>query len=251
MEVFRVEKMRKTFGAWTLRVSDFVLEAEASWAVVGASGSGKSVFLKCALGFMETDESALYVQGAQTSSSSVLQTLHRLVGPVGIVFQGTALFDGMTVLENVAFAVMQVCKVGKTEAVKRAKSALERVGLDASVADVFQEALSGGMKRRVSVARALAICPKIVVLDEPTAGLDPVSSLGIAHLLESLRREEALTMITVTHDLALARRVATNVLMIDSGSVAWSGAQRDFFTTDHPQVAAFLHAAQDVCTPVL
>lgn len=200
-----------------------------SLVIIGGSGTGKSVLLKCILGLMQPDSGTISVDGKAGIDLT----------RVGMLFQGAALFDSLPVWENVAFALLQG-PMTRAQARTHAIATLARVGLGADVADIFPAALSGGMRKRVGMARAIATDPAILFFDEPTAGLDPIMSGVINQLIRDTVRDMGVTAITITHDLASLHTIADRVAMLHAGRVQWIGTHEAMTTADDPYVQQFI-----------
>lgn len=197
--------------------------------VIGASGSGKTLLLKCVVGIEPYDGEILIDGGGPV-----------LADRFGMQFQQSALFDSMSVWENIAFRVLQRGQTTPQEAKRSAAAFLLRLGLPATTADLFPSDLSGGMQKRVGLARAAFDRPDFLILDEPTAGLDPIMSSAIAALINDLSAPQSVTTLSVCSDLATVRRIADRVVMLDRGAVVWSGAATELETTDNPYVRQFV-----------
>lgn len=197
--------------------------------VIGASGSGKTLLLKCVVGIEPYDGEILIDGGGPV-----------LADRFGMQFQQSALFDSMSVWENIAFRVLQRGQTTPQEAKRSAAAFLLRLGLPATTADLFPSDLSGGMQKRVGLARAAFDRPDFLILDEPTAGLDPIMSSAIAALINDLSAPQSVTTLSVCSDLATVRRIADRLVMLDRGAVVWSGAATELETTDNPYVRQFV-----------
>jgi phospholipid/cholesterol/gamma-HCH transport system ATP-binding protein len=225
----------KSFGSnRVLRGVSLTVARGESLVVIGGSGTGKSVLLRCLLGLERADSGRVVVAGMTDPEPAALAR------HVGMLFQGGALFDSLPVWHNVAFRLIQ----GRGGLSRRAAHAvavekLARVGLGASVADLYPAELSGGMQKRVGLARAIAGDPPILFFDEPTAGLDPIMSTVINRLIRGIVTEMGATAITITHDMRTLRDVADRVAMLDQGRVHWQGTADQALTTDDPVMRQF------------
>ena len=191
-----------------------------SMVIIGASGQGKSVILKCLLGLTKPNSGKILLNGIDPSSAQKNVILSR----VGMLFQGGALFDSLPIWQNVAFRYLHgKQKINVSEAKKIAIKKLERVGLKKSFADNFPSELSGGMQKRVALARAIATQPEIIFFDEPTTGLDPIMSQVINDLIRELVVELGITAVTITHDIQSVRSIADEVTLLHDGIIQWSG----------------------------
>jgi len=232
--VFKSFGDKKVLSGVSLKIG-----AGESFVLMGRSGCGKSVLLKCLLGLIDVDKGSLKMDGVSIVNESVAQQYERM-SKIGMVFQGSALFDSLTVWENVAFRLLITHHLSRQAAYDRALETLERVQLDARVAQLLPSDLSGGMKRRVALARAIILKPKFLFLDEPTAGLDPVFSKLIAHLIRDCHQALGSVTFTITHDLHLARTIADRIGMLEEGKIVWTGSASDLSITSNPDVAAFV-----------
>ena len=191
-------------------------------AVLGRSGTGKSVLLKLIIGLQNPDGGSICIQG-QESSGLGLNEMNRLRVKMGFLFQHAALYDSLTVEENVAFPLARHTKMSESERSERVKELLRSVGMEQDLNKMPSD-ISGGMQKRVGLARALALQPEILLLDEPTAGLDPITSSEIDNLVLKLQKEHDLTSVVVTHDLQSARIIADRLALLDKGKVAMEGS---------------------------
>ncbi|WP_018000398.1 ATP-binding cassette domain-containing protein [Paracoccus sp. N5] len=210
-----VRGLCKSFGA--KRVLDRVdldLGAGESLVVIGGSGTGKSVLLRCILGLETPDAGSIMWNGAPIGPSFMDQ--------FGMLFQNAALFDSLPVWRNVAFRLLRVMPKARARAVALEK--LARVGLGAEVADLYPAALSGGMRKRAGLARAIAADPRVIFFDEPTTGLDPIRAATINALIRDIVDETGATAITITHDMSSVRAIADRVALLDQGRLRWQGS---------------------------
>jgi len=223
---------------------DLSVEAGRSLVIIGGSGQGKSVTLKVALGLMQPDAGEIALDG-QDVSRLPAAARRRLFSRFGVLFQGAALFDSVTVWENVAFRLINADGVGRKAAKARAIEALERVRLDAEVADLFPGELSGGMQKRVGLARAVVATPEILFFDEPTTGLDPITAAAINALIVEQVRRLGCTAVSITHDLASARTIGDEIALLHDGRIVWRGAPADLDATSDPRVRQFVDGLPD------
>ena len=237
----QVRGLRKAFGPKVvLDGLDIDVAAGESLVVIGGSGTGKSVLIKNIIGLMEADAGSIKVDGEEVttmSASERKQTMHKF----GMLFQGAALFDSLPVWENVAFGLIQVDKIPRAEAHDKAIDTLARVGLPPEVGALLPSELSGGMQKRVSLARAIATQPDIIFFDEPTTGLDPIMGSVIDNLIVESVRGLGATALSITHDMASARRIADRVAMIYGGKIIWTGPVADIDHCDNAFVDQFVH----------
>jgi phospholipid/cholesterol/gamma-HCH transport system ATP-binding protein len=215
-----------------------------SLVIIGGSGSGKSVLLKTIIGLIKADKGSLFVQGKDMSKSSELERQEAMLN-YGVLFQGGALFDSLTVWENVTFALQQQGKITPHEAKAIALIKLSSVGLGMEVADLYPSELSGGMQKRVALARAICTNPKIIFFDEPTTGLDPIMADVINNLIVQCSKELGATTVTITHDMASVRKIATNIAMIYQGKIIWHGTVDELDHSQNPYVDQFIHGRAD------
>lgn len=219
--MIRLEGVHKAFGAnRVLQGVDLSVPRGHSLVVIGGSGTGKSVLLKCILGLVTHDSGRIEVDGQDVGRVEREAFLARF----GMLFQGGALFDSMPVWQNVAFRLMRgKRRMRAPEARAAAVEKLRRVGLKPAVAELYPAELSGGMQKRVGLARAIADDPEIVFFDEPTAGLDPIMSGVINALIREVVTELGATAITITHDMRSVRDIADSVAMLHEGRIRWTG----------------------------
>lgn len=231
--------VHKAFGAnRVLQGVDLTIPRGTSMVVIGGSGTGKSVLLKCILGLVRPDAGTITLDGQDVTTGDRDAFLARF----GMLFQGGALFDSLKVWENVAFRLLRgPAKRGKDEARGIALEKLARVGLGDRVADLYPAELSGGMQKRVSLARAIAASPEIIFFDEPTTGLDPIMSGVINDLIREIVTEMGATAMTITHDMSSVRAIADNVAMLHGGLIRWTGPVAGMDATDDPYVQQFIH----------
>ncbi|MEI4469896.1 ABC transporter ATP-binding protein [Frigidibacter sp. MR17.24] len=237
--MIELENLSKAFGP--KRVLDGVtlrVPKGESMVIIGGSGTGKSVTLKCILGLIRPDSGTIRVGGEDVARVSREAFLDRF----GMLFQGGALFDSLTVWQNVAFRLIRgPKKMGKAEAREVAVEKLRRVGLKPEVADQFPAELSGGMQKRVGLARAIAAEPEIIFFDEPTTGLDPIMSGVINELIREIVTEMGATTMTITHDMTSVRTIADKVAMLHAGQIRWTGSVAEMDATPDPYVQQFIH----------
>jgi phospholipid/cholesterol/gamma-HCH transport system ATP-binding protein len=231
--------VKKSFGSnAVLRGVDLRIASGTSMVIIGGSGTGKSVLLKCILGLVEPDEGQILLDGKDVHEGDRDAFLARF----GMLFQGGALFDSMRVWENVAFRLMRgEGKRPKAEAREIAIEKLRRVGLKPEVGDLYPAELSGGMQKRVGLARAIAAAPEIIFFDEPTTGLDPIMSGVINELIREIVVEMGATAMTITHDMSSVRAIADNVAMLHGGKIRWTGPVAEMDATPDPYVQQFIH----------
>jgi phospholipid/cholesterol/gamma-HCH transport system ATP-binding protein len=229
----------KSFGAnQVLRGVDLVIPKGSSMVVIGGSGTGKSVLLKCVLGLVQPDGGTISLDGQDVRRAERDPFLARF----GMLFQGGALFDSLRVWENVAFRLMRgALRRPPEEARGIALEKLRRVGLGPQVADLYPGELSGGMQKRVGLARAIAAEPEIIFFDEPTTGLDPIMAGVINALIREIVVEMGATAMTITHDMSSVRAIADRVAMLHAGRIQWTGPVAEMDATPDPYVQQFIH----------
>ncbi|MCD1620056.1 ABC transporter ATP-binding protein [Salipiger marinus] len=237
--MIRIRNLSKSFGAnAVLRGVDLDVARGQSLVVIGGSGTGKSVLLKSILGLVPPDAGQITVDGQDTQGRNHEAFLSRF----GMLFQGGALFDSLPVWQNVAFRLLRgSLRRPQAEARAVALDKLRRVGLGPEVADRLPAELSGGMQKRVGLARAIAADPKVIFFDEPTTGLDPIMAGVINALIREITTEMGATTITITHDMASVRAIADRVAMLHDGRIRWTGPVGDLDSTDDPYVRQFIH----------
>ncbi|HXH07429.1 MAG TPA: ATP-binding cassette domain-containing protein [Vicinamibacterales bacterium] len=239
----RLEHVTKSFdGRRVLDDVTFDVPTGAGFCLLGRSGTGKSVTLKHIVGLVAPDRGRVLVEGRDLAALSA-DALAAVRRRIGFVFQHGALFDSITVGENVAFVLRRHTRLREAEIRARAREKLARVGLEDAY-DLMPAALSGGMRKRAGLARALALDPPILLVDEPSAGLDPLTAGEIDELLLSLKRERGVTLVVVTHDMASARLLADRIALLDRGRVVAEGTVEALERSDDPLVRAFLHSVR-------
>ena len=239
-EVIRIRDLRKSFGEnHVLRGFNLTLYEGENLVVMGKSGSGKSVMIKCLVGLMDPDEGVVEVLG-QDIGSLDQQDLDRLRSDIGFLFQGSALYDSMTVRENLEFPMRRHReKLGRiSDTLPLVTEALENVGL-AHAMDLMPAELSGGMKRRVALARALILKPKLILYDEPTSGLDPITSKEIIGLMRNIQRKYGTASLIITHDVDCARVVSERILLLVDGVNYAEGTYGELSANPDPKIEAF------------
>ncbi|MFQ5658196.1 MAG: ABC transporter ATP-binding protein [Candidatus Methylomirabilales bacterium] len=243
-EVIRIQGIHKGFNAHQVLAGvDFSLRFCETVSVLGGSGSGKSTLLKLIAGLTKPDRGRIFLfeQDIVPMSERELLPLRRRMG---VVFQGAALFDSLTVLENIAFPLRLHTQSSEGEIRDRVAEVLEQVGLP-GIADQYPAELSGGMKKRVGLARALALQPEAVLFDEPTAGLDPKNARMICELIAELHRKICQTSVVVTHDLHCAFAISNQVALLHKGEIIEVASPEEFRNSSRPEVQAFIEGAFD------
>lgn len=215
-----------------------------SLVIIGGSGTGKSVAIKSILGLLIPDSGTIEIDGEDTTRLNFRQR-EPYLRQCGMLFQGGALFDSLPVWKNIAFAATQRTHMSKLDAHDLAVEKLAQVGMGAEVADLMPSELSGGMQKRVSLARAIATNPEIIFFDEPTTGLDPIMSDVINDLIVDCVKKLGSTAITITHDMHSARKIANRIAMIYKGSIIWDGPVSNIDDSGNPYVDQFVHGKAD------
>jgi phospholipid/cholesterol/gamma-HCH transport system ATP-binding protein len=238
--MIQLDGVYKSFGAKTvLRGVDLSMSKGESMVIIGGSGTGKSVMLKCGLGLVEPDRGTITVDGQASVAS---RDRDAFLARFGMLFQGGALFDSLPVWQNVAFRLLRgSLKRPLAEARDVAIEKLRRVGLTPDVADLFPAELSGGMQKRVGLARAIAADPEIIFFDEPTTGLDPIMAGVINDLIREIVVEMGVTAMTITHDMTSVRAIADKVAMLHDGVIKWTGPVSEMDDCGDPFVDQFIH----------
>ncbi len=236
--MIRMENVQKSFGDnQVLQSMNLEIPKGTSMVIIGGSGTGKSVALKCILGLIKPDSGMIYVDGKDATKGDRDKFLARF----GMLFQGAALFDSLPVWQNVSFRLLRgPLKRPPEYAREIAIEKLRRVGLKSDVADRFPSELSGGMQKRVGLARAIAAEPEIIFFDEPTTGLDPIMSGVINDLIREIVTEMGATAMTITHDMSSVRAIADNVAMLHGGVIQWTGPVSQMDASGDPYVEQFI-----------
>ena len=237
--MIKFDKIHKSFGAnHVLRGINLTIDRGQSMVIIGGSGSGKSVLIKTVLGLAPPDSGKVFVDHKDMVKAKRNDFLRKF----GMLFQGGALFDSMLVWQNVAFQLQRGhLKKPKDEAREIAIEKLRRVGLAPDVADRMPAELSGGMQKRVSLARAIAADPEIIFFDEPTTGLDPIMAGVINDLIREIVVEMGATAMTITHDMTSVNTIADKVAMLHDGVIKWCGNVSDMAHSSDPHVEQFIH----------
>ena len=241
----RLRGVRKQFGGKVvLDGIDLDVMPRTSLVVIGGSGSGKSVLLKCILGLIEPDSGVIEINGRDLLTMPRAERVAARAR-IGMLFQNGALFDSLPVWENVVFGLLARHKISRAEAPARAAEFLAQVGLAESVGALSPAELSGGMQKRVALARAIAARPEILFFDEPTTGLDPIMGAIIDGLIVDCVKRLGSTAIAITHDMASARRIGDRAAMIHKGRIIWTGAAADLMDSGDPMVDQFTHGRRE------
>lgn len=242
-QAINLEKVSKSFGTRAvLREVTFSVATGTAFVLLGRSGTGKSVTLKLICGLLKADSGSVRVNGddiATLSSDDLADKRKR----IGFLFQSAALFDSISVGENVAFPLRRRARKSPAEVRERAQSILETLGLGKEY-DSMPGDLSGGMRKRAGLARALVVEPSILLVDEPSAGLDPITSTEIDELLIGIKTKERTTLVVVTHNILSARRIADRIAFLDEGRLLAQGTVEELSKHEHPLVQTFMNSKQ-------
>ncbi len=237
----KLENLHKSFGDnHVLNGVNLEIKQGESLVIIGGSGTGKSVLLKSILGLIIPDSGKIIIDGKDVTNISIQQR-GEITQKFGMLFQGGALFDSLPIWENVAFGLIQNQHIPRKQAYEIAIEKLRSVGLKEKIAKLFPAELSGGMQKRVSLARAIATNPEIIFFDEPTTGLDPIMADVINNLIVKATKQLGATTLTITHDMASARKIADNIAMIYDGKIIWRGAAKDIDKSGNEYIEQFIH----------
>ncbi len=237
--MIKVKDVYKSFGQkHVLKGVSLEIKKGESMVIIGGSGSGKSVLLKHIIGLLKPDRGEVLIDGTDITRLGERQ-LYAVRRRFGMLFQGAALFDSLTVWENVAFALLRQKAVSEKEARQIASEKLKMVGLK-GIEDLMPSELSGGMKKRVGLARAIAHNPEIILYDEPTTGLDPIMADAINELIISLQKRLNVTSVTITHDMTSAYKIADRIAMLYDGRIIEVGTPEEIRNTENPIVRQFV-----------
>ena len=231
-----IKNLYKSFGKKkVLDGVDLEIRKGESLVVIGGSGTGKSVLIKCIQGLLTPDNGSIKIDGVETVGAS-----SDINKKMGMLFQGAALFDSLSVWENVAFSLLENKKMPRKNAKLEAIRVLRQVGLAPDVADLSPAELSGGMQKRVGLARAIINKPEIIFFDEPTTGLDPIMADVINDLIIESAKGLGATTLTITHDMASARKIADRIAMLYKGKIIWSGTVKEMDKSENPYLRQFV-----------
>ena len=236
-----LQGVKKRFGQKVvLDGVDLKIGKGESVVIIGGSGSGKSVTIKSVLGIVRPDAGKIFVDGKETTHLHG-RAREAVLKKFGMLFQGAALFDSLPVWENVAFGLIQGRGMGRKKAKDIAIAKLAKVGLGSEVASLSPSELSGGMQKRVGLARAIAADPEILFFDEPTTGLDPIMADVINDLITSTVKDLGVTAVSITHDMTSARKISDRIAMLYKGKIIWQGPTKDIDSSGNEYVDQFIH----------
>ena len=241
-KVIEVRNLSKKFdNNIVLQDINFDLCEGESLAIIGASGSGKSVLLKNIIGLLKPDKGSIKINNIETINLSRAKK-ENLILDLGITFQHGALFDSLKIWENVIFKIQRLKKLSKTDGQKLALDVIKNLGLKAEILNLYPSEISGGMQKRVAIARAICSKPKILLFDEPTSGLDPVTGSVIDELIVNSVKSLGASAITITHDMASVSRIADKVILIDQHKISWVGTPDEMLRSDNLKIQDFIKA---------
>ena len=240
--MIQVKNITKEFEeSPVLRGISTVFEKGKTNLIIGQSGSGKTVFLKCLLGLFETNSGQILFEDNPISEMGIKErTILRQ--EIGMVFQGSALFDSMTVEENIMFPMQMFTKKEDEEVRERANQVIKRVNL-LNANEKYPDEISGGMKKRVAIARAIVMNPKYLFCDEPNSGLDPKTAILIDNLIQEITIEYNITTVVNTHDMNSVMEIGEKIVFLLNGKKAWEGTKKDIFDTDNEAVSNFVYSS--------
>jgi phospholipid/cholesterol/gamma-HCH transport system ATP-binding protein len=240
--MIKVENIKKSFGnEEILKGITATFDKGKTNLIIGQSGSGKTVLLKCLVGLFKPEEGLIYFENKaiQNMNEDEQRTLRE---EVGMLFQGGALFDSMTIEENVMFPLRMFTKQKKSEMITRVNEVLMRVNLE-GVNKKYPAEISGGMQKRVSIARAIVNKPKYLFCDEPNSGLDPKTATVIDNLIQEITHEYNITTIVVTHDMNSVMEIGEQIVFLKNGLLVWQGTNEEIFKTDNQDVTNFVYSS--------
>ena len=243
---FKIRDLNKSFGTHhVLKGIDLDVKKDSSLVILGGSGSGKSVLIKSMVGLMRPDSGSILFNGAESINFTNKERL-KMLESCGYLFQAGALFDSLNVQDNITFFAQKKLSLNKTDARDLACRKLRSVGLEERILNLFPSELSGGMQKRVALARAVATDPKVIFFDEPTTGLDPIMSNVINDLIIKVRDELGATTITITHDMQSARKIAKEVAFLFEGRIVWNGEINDIDEAENPRFQQFINGYTEI-----
>ncbi|MDA0763001.1 MAG: ATP-binding cassette domain-containing protein [Proteobacteria bacterium] len=224
-----------------LKNINFDLYEGESLAIIGASGSGKSVLLKNIIGLLKPEAGSIKINNVETVNLSRSKRENLLL-ELGITFQHGALFDSLTIWENVIFKIQRINKLSKIDGQKLALDIIKNLGLGSDILNLYPSEISGGMQKRIAIARAISSDPSILLFDEPTSGLDPVTGSVIDELIVKSVKRLGASAITITHDMASVSRIADKVILIDDQTISWTGKPNEMLKSNNAKIQQFIKA---------
>lgn len=237
----QIKSLYKSFGEHkVLDGIDLDIKKDSSLVILGGSGTGKSVLIKTIVGLITPDSGNIIIDGVETTNMSYKNRL-KILKNFGFLFQGGALFDSLSVRDNITFFAEKLSQLNDNDKTELAAEKLKSVGLSERILNLFPSELSGGMQKRVSLARAICTNPKVIFFDEPTTGLDPIMANVINDLIVKFRDELGATTVTITHDIASARRIAQEVALINLGKIIWTGSIDEMESAENPYLHQFIN----------
>lgn len=240
--MIKVKNISKTFDDTpVLEGISTIFDKGKTNLIIGQSGSGKTVFLKCLLGLIKTDKGHIEFENKVFDTMSVKER-SILRQEIGMVFQGSALFDSMTVEQNIMFPMQMLTNSEEDEVRDRANQVIKRVNL-VNANEKFPDEISGGMKKRVAIARAIVMNPKYLFCDEPNSGLDPKTAILIDNLIQEITKEYDITTVINTHDMNSVMEIGEKIVFLKNGVKAWEGTKKDIFNTDNAAVSSFVYSS--------
>ncbi len=241
-KVIKVKNLTKTFqGRLILNDINLNLYKNESLAIIGKSGSGKSVLLKCLIGLLSPDQGSIKVLNTEIINAKK-KVKEKILLNYGVTFQNGALFDSLPVWENIVFKTMRLRKINKLEGLELAASIIKNLGLDPIILNQFPSELSGGMQKRVAIARAICDNPKILLFDEPTSGLDPITGSLIDNLIKKTVKKLGVSTITITHDISSVFKYANRVILINNNKIEWEGKPSEMKASNNQTIKDFLYS---------
>lgn len=244
MNKITVNNLSKSFGdTKILRNINLDVPNQRSLVIMGGSGSGKSVLIKCIIGLLIPDQGSQVIFEEKNIAFQPMHTRTSFLKKFSMLFQGNALFDSLTVWQNICFTLLNDRVINQKDAKMLAEEKLKMVGLKNDILSLYPAQISGGMQKRVALARAIVTNPEIICFDEPTAGLDPINAQIISELISHLTKELKNTAITITHDMICMEKIAENVAMLYSGEIILQGSKEKVFSSDNTYIRSFVKAA--------
>ena len=239
-KLINVKNLSVSFGNnIILNNINFYLLKKESLVIIGKSGSGKSVLLKCLMGLLKPNVGSIEINGVNIVNTNRIDKENALKN-IGVTFQNGALFDSLTVWENITFKETRFFGFNKKLAKERALSIIQNLELDKNILELYPSELSGGMQKRVAIARAICDQPQVLFFDEPTSGLDPITGKVINDLIEKTVKKLGVSAITITHDISSIKNLASRVILLDNSKIAWSGRPNDMNKSKNNIVKEFL-----------